>query len=73
AALDAGAITLPQAQAQRMALLQQRLALQANAQQAAEQAVALDLLTGTGVYRPAPAALQPDTPKPTSELRSKSR
>ena len=72
-ALDAGAITLPQAQAQRMALLQQRLALQANAQQAAEQAVALDLLTGTGVYRSAPAARQPGTPETTSELRSKSQ
>ena len=72
-ALDTGAITLPQAQAQRMALLQQRLALQANTQQAAEQAVALDLLTGTGVYRPAPASRQPGTPETTSEPRSKSR
>ncbi len=77
-ALDAGAITLPQAQAQRMALLQQRLALQANAQQTAEQAVALDLLTGTGVYRPAAVttatAAQPaDLPRTTSELRSPSR
>ena len=76
-ALDAGAITLPQAQAQRMALLQQRLALQANHQQITEQAVALDLLTGTGVYRPAAVtttAAQPaDLPRTTSELRSPSR
>jgi outer membrane protein TolC len=74
AALDAGAITLPQAQAQRMALLEQRLALQTNAQQTAEQAVALDLLTGAGVYRPAAVTsmgtLPPDAPKTPSELRS---
>ncbi|MHB1692162.1 MAG: TolC family protein [Thiomonas sp.] len=76
-ALDAGAITLPQAQAQSMALLQQRLALQANNQQTTEQTVALDLLTGTGVYRPAAvtttATLPPDTPKTTSDLRSPPR
>ncbi len=74
AALGAGTITLPQAQAQRMALLEQRLALQANAQQTAEQAVALDLLTGTGVYRPAAVTSMvtwpPDAPKTPSELRS---
>ena len=50
-ALSRGAITLPQAQAQRMAWLDQRMALQANTQQTAEQAVALDLLTGEGIYR----------------------
>lgn len=53
AALAAGDLTLPQAQAQRTALLEQRLAVQSNAQQLAEQAVALQLLTGRGIYRPA--------------------
>ena len=52
-ALREGDVTLPQAQAQRRALLDQRLALQANAQQLAEQAVALQLLTGRGVFAPA--------------------
>ena len=54
-ALRRGEITLPQAQAQRKALLDQRLALQQVEQQQAEQAVALDLLTGTGLYRTQPA------------------
>ena len=54
-ALRRGEITLPQAQAQRQALLDQRLALQQVRQQQAEQAVALDLLTGTGLYRTQPA------------------
>ncbi len=58
-ALSQGAITLPQAQAQRMALLDQRMALQANAQQMAEQAVALDLLTGAGIYRQTASSAQP--------------
>ncbi len=50
AALADGDITLPQAQAQRMALLDARLARQANIEQIAEQAVALQLLTGRGVF-----------------------
>ena len=53
AALREGDVTLPQAQAQRRALLDQRLALQANAQQIAEQTVALQLLTGRGVFESA--------------------
>jgi outer membrane protein TolC len=52
AALQGGSITLPQAQAQRHALLEQHLALQTNAQQIAEQTVALQLLTGHGVFAP---------------------
>ncbi len=55
AALLQGDVTLPQAQAQRRALLGQRLALQANAQQLAQQTVALQLLTGRGVFAPASA------------------
>lgn len=51
-ALRDGDVTLPQAQAQRRALLDQRLTLQANAQQIAEQTVALQLLTGQGVFAP---------------------
>ncbi len=54
AALRDGDVTLPQAQAQRRALLDQHLALQATAQQIAEQTVALQLLTGRGVFAPAP-------------------
>lgn len=50
-ALQHGEITLPQAQTQSAALLRQRLALQQVEQQQAEQAVALNLLTGTGLYR----------------------
>jgi Xaa-Pro aminopeptidase len=53
AALRAGNVTLPQAQAQRRALLDQRLALLDNARQIAEQTVALQLLTGRGVFAPA--------------------
>lgn len=53
AALREGNATLPQAQAQRRAVLDQRLALQANAQRIAEQTVALQLLTGSGVFAPA--------------------
>lgn len=49
-ALRDGDVTLPQAQAQRRALVDQRLALQANTQQIAEQTVALQLLTGRGVF-----------------------
>lgn len=58
AALAEGDLTLPQAQAQRMAVLDQRLALQSNAQQIAEQAVTLQLLTGRGVFgaTPGPAS-----------------
>ncbi|MDA8255316.1 MAG: TolC family protein [Betaproteobacteria bacterium] len=52
-ALRKGDVTLPQAQAQRLALLDQRLALQANVQQIAEQTVALQLLTGRGVFESA--------------------
>lgn len=54
AALREGDMTLPQAQAQRRALLDQRLSLQANALQIAEQTVALQLLTGRGVFAPTP-------------------
>ncbi len=53
AALRRGEITLPQAQAQRQALLEQRLALQGVRQLLAEQAVGLDALTGAGLYRAA--------------------
>jgi outer membrane protein TolC len=53
AALRKGDVTLPQAQSQRRALLDQRLALQSNGQQIAEQTVALQLLTGRGVFAPA--------------------
>ena len=49
-ALHEGDVTLPQAQRQRRALLEQRLALQADAQQIAESTVALQLLTGRGVF-----------------------
>ena len=45
-------MTLPQAQAQRRAWLDQRLALLANEQQTAQQTVALQLLTGSGVFSP---------------------
>lgn len=55
AALRQGDVTLPQAQAQRQALLGQRLALEANAQQLGQQTVALQLLTGRGVFAPASA------------------
>jgi outer membrane protein TolC len=53
AALRQGDVTLPQAQAQRRALLDQRLALETNAQQLVQQTVALQLLTGSGVFAPA--------------------
>ena len=52
AALRRGDMTLPQAQAQRRAWLDQRLALLANEQQTAQQTVALQLLTGGGVFSP---------------------
>lgn len=52
-ALREGDVTLLQAQAQRRALLDQRLALQANAQEIAQQTVALQVLTGSGVFVPA--------------------
>jgi outer membrane protein TolC len=51
-ALRDGYMTLLQAQAQRQALLNVRLALQTTAQQIAEQTVALQLLTGQGVFAP---------------------
>jgi len=51
-ALRDGDVTLPQAQTQHRALLDQRLALQANAQQLSQQTVALQLLTGCGVFEP---------------------
>ncbi len=54
-ALRRGDITLPQALAQRQALLEQRLALQRVEEQRVEQAVTLDLLTGSGLYDPAPS------------------
>lgn len=50
AALGVGDITLPQAQMQDQALLDQRLALQTNEQQIAERTVALQLLTGSGIF-----------------------
>ncbi len=50
AALRERDITLPQAQSQRRALLDQRLAVQRGVQQLAEQTVALQLLTGRGVF-----------------------
>jgi outer membrane protein TolC len=50
--LREGDVTLPQAQRQRRALVDQRLALQANTQQIAELTVALQLLTGQGVFAP---------------------
>ncbi len=53
-ALQRDDITLPQALAQRQALLDQRLALQRVRQQQAEQAVTLDLLTGAGLYGATP-------------------
>jgi outer membrane protein TolC len=53
-ALRKGDVTLQQAQVQNQALLDQRLAVQANARQLAEQTVALQLLTGRGVFAPAP-------------------
>ncbi len=50
-ALQHGAMSLLEFINQRTALLDQRLALQANAQQRAEQTLALQLLTGLGPYR----------------------
>lgn len=59
-ALGDGSYTLQQAQAPQLAVLDQRLALLDVARQQAEQAVTLDLLTGTGLYaRAAPAAPAP--------------
>ncbi|MDE2120650.1 MAG: TolC family protein, partial [Betaproteobacteria bacterium] len=63
-ALARGEITLPQAQAQRQAWLRQRLALQQVEQHQAEQAVTLELLTGSGLYRPAPVADPARGPSP---------
>ena len=63
-ALQRDEITLPQALAQRQALLDQRLALQRVRQQLAEQAVTLDLLTGTGLYG-APPRTPPAPPTAT--------
>ena len=54
-ALQHGGMTLLEFINQRTALLDQRLALQANAQQTEEQALALQLLTGLGPYRHAAA------------------
>lgn len=53
ASLRRGDMTLPQAQSQRRAWLDERLALLANEQQTAQQTVALQLLSGSGVFRPA--------------------
>ncbi len=55
-ALADGSYTLPQAQSQQLALLDQRLALLDLREQQAEQSVALDLLTGAGLYRGADTA-----------------
>jgi hypothetical protein len=64
-------MTLPQAQAQRRALLDQRLALQANAQRIAGQTVALQLLTGRGVFAPASKRrARPRSPAPRKRPRS---
>lgn len=54
-ALQQGGMSLLEFINQRTALLDQRLALQANAQQRAEQILALQLLTGLGPYRQAAA------------------
>ncbi|WP_019939659.1 TolC family protein [Bordetella sp. FB-8] len=54
-ALRAGDITLPQAQMQDQAALDQRLFLQASEQHIAEQTVALQLLTGGGIFATASA------------------
>lgn len=50
AALKAGDMTLRQAQTQQLAVLSQRLSLLDNAQQIADRAAALQLLTGSGIY-----------------------
>ncbi len=55
-ALQHGSMTLLEFITQRTALLDQRLALQANAQQTDEQTLALQLLTGLGPYRHAAPA-----------------
>ena len=51
---------------QRTALLDQRLALQANAQQQAEQVLALQLLTGLGPYRHAAAGTAQNARAPST-------
>lgn len=53
-ALQQGGMTLLEYINQRTAVLDQRLALQANAQQTEEQVLVLQLLTGLGPYHPAP-------------------
>ncbi|MGA8007757.1 MAG: TolC family protein [Thiomonas sp.] len=55
-ALQQSAMSLLEFINQRTALLDQRLALQANAQQIAEQTLALQLVTGLGPYRHATAS-----------------
>ena len=61
-ALQQGGMSLLEFINQRTALLDQRLALQANAQQRAEQILALQLLTGLGPYRQAAALVPPSKP-----------
>ena len=61
-ALQQGAMSLLEFIVQRSALLEQRLALQANSQQIDEQTLALQLLTGLGPYERAA--------RPESALRS---
>ncbi len=58
-ALQQGGMSLLEFINQRTALLDQRLALQANAQQRAEQILALQLLTGLGPYRQTAAQVTP--------------
>jgi len=63
-ALQQGSLTLLEFINQRTALLDQRLALQANAQQINEQTLALQLLTGLGPYRHAARPPFLSEPKP---------
>ena len=71
-ALSRGEITLLQAQTQRMAWLDARLALVAAKQQIAEQAVTLDLLTGAGLYRQVPVSPAPSRAAAPAALPSRS-
>jgi outer membrane protein TolC len=61
-ALADGSYTLQQAQSQQLALLDQRLALLDLRERQAEQSVALDLLTGAGLYRGADTATSTSHP-----------
>ena len=65
-ALQHGGMTLLEFINQRTALLDQRLALQANAQQQAEQVLALQLLTGLGPYRHAAAGTAQNARAPST-------